>query len=397
MTTNVALAPASELDVLLQEPIEHAKRRERTVFNNLLRASSGRVVIYGAGNLGRRILTGLRETGIEVLAFADRNPAMWSQTVDGMKVLSPQDAAGQFGSDDLFLTAVWHPTREGGMQSVLDGLRALGCRHVTSFVPLFWRDAARYLPNYLWDRPHRILENAERVRAGFQLFEGDEHSQCIYAQQVRLRLHGDFSSLSPPAAHEQYFPAFFRPVAHEQFIDCGAFDGDTVRAFLKWSGGSFERIVAFEPDPGNIEVLRRLAETHFSLPPRLEIRKVAVSDTAERRRFAATGSSNAAFSEAGEIEVQCDTLDNQLRNGRATFLKMDIEGAEISALQGAREIISRDRPILAICAYHLQSHLWEVPQLISGLLDQARLSLGSYSADGWETVCYAIPEERLQP
>ena len=389
MTTDIKLAPAAELESLLQEPVEHAERREQTAFNDLLRASSGRVVIYGAGNLGRRILAGLQETGIEVLAFADRNQAMWSQVVDGVKVLSPPDAAAKFGDDELFIAGVWHPTRQGGMQSVLDGLHALGCSHVTSFVPLFWRDADRYLPYYLWDLPHRILENADHVRSGFQLFGGDEHSQCIYAQQVRLRLHGDFRSLSPPAAHDQYFPPFFRPIPRESFIDCGAFDGDTIRAFLRWNRGSFEKIVAFEPDPSNIELLRKLDDAHH-----FEIRKLAITDSAETRRFAATGSANAALSDDGEIEVECDTLDNQLRNERATFLKMDIEGAEISALQGARGIISRDRPILAVCAYHVQGHLWEVPQLISHLLNRVRLHLSNYCMDGFDTVCYGIPEER---
>ena len=66
-----------------------------------------------------------------------------------------------------------------------------------------------------------------------------------------------------------------------------------------------------------------------------------------------------------------------------------------AALRGAKQIIGRDRPILAICAYHLQNHLWEVPLLMSELLDRAPLALFSHCMDGFDTVCYAIPQERL--
>jgi len=395
MIVNATLNAAAELELLLQEPQADAKRRESMAFQRLLDQSSGRVVIYGAGNLGRRILTGLRETGTEVVAFADRNAALWSQTVDGIRVLSPQDAATAYGNKDLFIAAVWHPTRTGGIETILSDLRSLGCRQATSFVPLFWRDAGRYLPYYLWDLPSRALAVSNRIRAGFKLFEGDHESETLFLQQLRLRLHGAFERLTPPAACDQYFPTLFQPVADECFIDCGAFDGDTIREFLSWNAGAFARIVAFEPDPDNAVALRTFAQTRPDLAARIEVRTELIGDRTGQRRFNASGAANAALSDNGGLEVAGTTLDEALVAERATFIKMDIEGEELAALLGAQRIIAARRPILAICAYHLQNHLWEIPVLMSELLDRAPLALFSHCMDGFDTVCYAIPQERL--
>jgi len=76
---------------------------------------------------------------------------------------------------------------------------------------------------------------------------------------------------------------------------------------------------------------------------------------------------------------------------------MDIEGAELDALKGARQLIAEHRPVLAICAYHLQSHLWQVPLLIQSISDSYRFFLRQQASDGWDLVCYAIPVERLLP
>jgi len=394
MIAESALNASAELDDLLQETQADAMLRERTAFDRVLKESSGRVVIYGAGNLGRKILAGLRGAGTEVVAFADRNPSLWSQTVDGLRVLDPRDAAAAHGDNDMFVAAVWHPTRAVGVTGVLGDLRSIGCQNVTSFVPLFWRDAERYLPFYLWDLPSRALAVSDRIRAGFKLFEGDLESETLFLQQLRLRLHGTFECLAPPAAGEQYFPPFVQPLTDECFIDCGAFDGDTVRAFLGWNKGKFAKVVAFEPDPDNAGALRAFAKARPELVGRIEVRTDLIGDQTGQRRFNASGAADAALSDTGSLEVSGTTLDAALAGYAPTFIKMDIEGEELAALRGSRGIIAQNRPILAICAYHLQNHLWEVPLLMATLLDNARLGMVSHFRDGFDTVCYAVPQER---
>jgi hypothetical protein len=74
---------------------------------------------------------------------------------------------------------------------------------------------------------------------------------------------------------------------------------------------------------------------------------------------------------------------------------MDIEGSEPDALIGARTIIQQNQPVLAICAYHRQNHLWQIPLLIHAMSEKYRFFLHPHLLEVWDLVCYAIPVERL--
>jgi len=73
-----------------------------------------------------------------------------------------------------------------------------------------------------------------------------------------------------------------------------------------------------------------------------------------------------------------------------TFIKMDIEGAEYEALEGAKHILKKDKPKLAVCLYHKKDDMWRIPYLIKSLVPEYRLYIRHYSNYEGETVLYAI-------
>jgi len=97
----------------------------------------------------------------------------------------------------------------------------------------------------------------------------------------------------------------------------------------------------------------------------------------------------------GSVEVESVPLDSVLSDFVSTYIKMDIEGAELDALIGARCIIERECPVLAVCVYHQQDHLWRIPSLIRSLSSRYRFFLRAHNEEGWELVCYAVPVNRL--
>jgi hypothetical protein len=74
---------------------------------------------------------------------------------------------------------------------------------------------------------------------------------------------------------------------------------------------------------------------------------------------------------------------------------MDIEGAEYDTLLGGRMVIQRDKPVLAICVYHTQNDIWRIPLLVHEMLPEHKLYLRAYEGDGFQTVLYAVPPERV--
>lgn len=181
---------------------------------------------------------------------------------------------------------------------------------------------------------------------------------------------------------------------HEVFIDCGAYDGDTLEAFLEATHSRFEAVHAFEPDP---DAARRLKAVARALPAgagdRVRIVEKAVGGYAGTVRFEGGGTPGSRQSPTGSLTVECTTLDAAVRGVVPTFIKMDIEGAEGEALLGAAQTIRAHRPVLAICIYHLQADLYRLPALIAQLCPDYTLYLRRQARDS-DLVCFAVPNER---
>jgi len=352
------------------------------------------VVIFGAGNLGKRILRTVQAASISPAAFVDNNPNLWGRTFDSIPILNPADAAQSFGDRAIFVIAIWHPAHTGGLRGVENQLRDLGCGKIVPFIHVLWAFPGSGLPHYLWDLPSKLEPEENPIRQAYDLFE-DEESRREFRAQVAFRLNGDFLALPPIQNHPQYFAEFLKPAHREVFIDCGAYDGDSVGDFLHWSGGRFQKVIAFEPDPNCYVKLQNFVSLRPESRGRIECQQFAVAETAGVVRFDATGSAGAAISDCGSIEVKTVALDRFLAAEAPTFIKMDIEGAEPSALRGAKETIRRSHPILAVYVYHEQNHLWRLPLLMKELQPDAQFFLRSYCLDGLDTVCYAVPRDRL--
>jgi len=99
---------------------------------------------------------------------------------------------------------------------------------------------------------------------------------------------------------------------------------------------------------------------------------------------------------SGGVVVDCVALDEALGDRRTTYIKMDIEGSELDAVTGAAGIIRTSQPVLAICVYHHQDHLWRIPAAVAGLADEYRFYLRPHLLEVWDLVCYAVPVGRLK-
>jgi len=171
-------------------------------------------------------------------------------------------------------------------------------------------------------------------------------------------------------------------------VDCGACDGDTLRAFQRHQPAGPALFIGIEPDAGNrrkLEAcLRDRPEGTFRIVP------AVLGDRAGEASFAQSGDMTSNLKEGGTL-LPVRTLDEILQGLSPTLIKMDIEGAEGPALEGARETIRRSAPRLAIAAYHRAPDLWAVPLQIRDLSGAYRLHLRRHADECWETVIYAVP------
>lgn len=390
---NFPVALEHELQDLFFESDAEVRVRENNELGALLRKHRERCVVLGAGTMGRRAVAALRRFGTPPLAVCDSNPSFWGTQIEDLSVLSPAAAAERFGKDAVFFIAVRNERHS--FCDTAAQLRGIGCRHVASVACITWRFPEEFLPFLLYDLPSKMYEQAGQVLDAERIW-ADERSRAEYLAQVRLRALGDPSVLAPPPPEESYFlDDVFEVQPGEIFVDCGAFDGDTLRSLIARQPG-FGKVEAIEADSLSFAKLARyVAELPPDLRSKIRLHPCAVGDQGGRVRFDDSGTLGSCVSDLGDTVVDLVPLDAMFGSRQVSMIKMDIEGEEFNALLGARKVIQRDRPILAICVYHLQQDLWRIPLLIRGMVPDYHMYLRAYGGDGIQTVAFAVPPERV--
>ena len=248
----------------------------------------------------------------------------------------------------------------------------------------------------VYDNEGRYLDYTRKLMA---MIYGADGFRCINLEEFLRHPRIIKSSLVVPVMEGKRRPAsireeaqyfdVFSPVDGEVVVDAGAYDGGTALQFLEWGGGKVKQVYSFEFDPVNAEKCR---ENLKSYSDKVTVISKGTWDKNETLHVNATGGTGSRVSEKGRTEVHLTTIDSVVKDERVTFIKMDVEGAELKSLMGARNTIVNNRPRLAICVYHKPEDLYEIPGYILSLVPEYRFYLRHYSSNEWETVLYASCE-----
>ncbi|SCZ76107.1 FkbM family methyltransferase [Pseudobutyrivibrio xylanivorans] len=181
----------------------------------------------------------------------------------------------------------------------------------------------------------------------------------------------------------------------EVFADVGSCDGMSAVQFLKWCNGN-GYAYCFEPDEKNIKGLEANMKAKCITSEQYEVIRKGAWNMDGTVYFDAKGTAGSCIcedveSDKGSVEsIEVTSLDNVFLDKKVTFIKMDIEGAELKALEGAQRIIAEQKPKLAICVYHKPEDILEIPMYILELNRDYKFYLRHYSFEGLETVLYAV-------
>ena len=217
-------SPAAELQTLLALTIETIEARERSLAEDLSLIESRPFVLFGAGALGRWVLERLRQAGVVPSAFIDNNPALWGKNVDGVPAMSLDDATGAFGQDVPVIVTVY--TGAGSAQATppawVPGLL------VSRPCPSLPRSADSSLRV---DRPAKMVGHADTMQEPQSGPMKPRSGRIAWRRSVNRLTFEDVPPGLPPA--QTYFPdQLVVPVPDEVFVDCGAYDGDSIHNFL---------------------------------------------------------------------------------------------------------------------------------------------------------------------
>jgi FkbM family methyltransferase len=238
------------------------------------------------------------------------------------------------------------------------------------------------------DQAPIILSHAEQILDFADRLADEDSKQTLYRLMLyRLSLDlRHMQAIARPWDDQFYGNSFVDLRPDEILIEGGAYDGDSIRHFLARSGGHYGEIIAFEPDEENFLRLRDYTQSLVN------VRAVCkgLSDVNGMQRFA-TGEGMASHLDAdGAGQVAVCRLDDEV-DAPVTFLKLDIEGAEVSALAGARQTIARHQPKIAVAIYHRPDDILTIPKILEELDRPQRLYLRHHSGFHYDTTMFAIP------
>lgn len=229
----------------------------------------------------------------------------------------------------------------------------------------------------------RIDSNA-RIIIGFP-------GWCLETKDIVDRYKEFKDILFPIAdtAHPQYIePDIFEPNENEIFVDVGVYDLQNSIDFVGWAKKGYQKIYAFEPDSKCYQNAKRMMETQEEeFKNKIELVNKGLGATNCVLDFPAEYKGSGAY-DGKTISVDVVTLDYYLQGRPVSFVKMDVEGAEMDVLYGMRETILRHKPKLAVCVYHKHEDIFLIASYLLELVPEYKFYIRHYNSNETETVLF---------
>lgn len=316
------------------------KQQLQTELLKQLGREGKKIILYGTASRGRSVARMLESEHVSFYGFCGRGAKHFPNGLLGKPVLSPDELVAN--GDEYYVVLVFNSKKS-------------------------YTEVSKFLQEHNYPENH-ILDWVDT-----DFFTDEEH---------------------------QYFefPALYR--RGTAFIDGGCYNCETSYQFAEWCGGEYSSIIAFEPDTDNYT---RCCQKVQDVPlPNFRLINAGLSSEEGTAVFDASNTPRSRIISSllsakfhvkskseNEISIHTVAIDGIVGDSEVGFIKMDIEGAEFDALHGAKNTIIRNKPLLAICVYHLRGDVFAIMDYLHQLLPEYRFLLRHYSPSADETVLYA--------
>lgn len=332
------------------------------------------ILLYGMGNGADMIIKVLESYGISYEDTFASDGFVRGHSFHGKRVLSFSEAKEKYGDFVIIVTFAVHDDKTMNFISELSDNFELYAPTVSVV------DGGPFTYEF-------FMENEENFKRAYDML-CDEKSKEDFINILRFKLSGDVKYLLKAHSEKMKLYEDVLPLSdNESIVDLGAYDGDTIREFLTVTGGKYKNIIALEPDEKNFRKLERKTEGLGNLV-RLNL---GAWDKEETLFFAKKSGRNSRLEKTG-IPVNFNSVDNIVTE-EVTFIKMDIEGAELKALEGAKNTVAKYKPKLYVCAYHRNEDMFALPFKIKELYEGYKIYFRQHPyIPAWESNFYAIPD-----
>lgn len=344
-----------------------------------LKNSDQRILLYGMGDGADKILDVCSDKGIEVSGVFASDGFSKSKIFRGFEVTDYSSAKQKFGKFTVLMSFA------SCRDEVLDNVKRIMSENelYVPDVPVFG--------DGLFDSSF-VKDNYERFEYVYSLLS-DEKSKNNYVNLILGKLTGkpEYLINSETLVSEAY-ENIIRPTADSHYVDIGAYNGDTIREYLSYSGG-YKTITAFEPDLKNYNKLCRFASdegidsTHFHNIAAWSKKESLVFYSRSGRNSASTTS----HKQAKSIVIQADKCDCYI-DSPVDFINIDAEGSDRNAIIGLSDTIAKYRPVISCAIYHRNEDFFDIPILLKEMYGKCKIYIRHFKyLPAWDTNVYVVP------
>lgn len=341
-----------------------------TLLWNKLKATSRPIVLYGMGDGADKMIAELNNIGKSPAAVFASDEFVRGQSFRGMKVLTFAEAKALY--PDMIVAVSFGTQRK----EVLDNIKSISaeCEVITPDLPVI--DGGVFDIDFCKEN----IENLEFIYNNL----ADDISKHTFESIIRLKLSGDINYLFDCEVDPlEPYRSILNLGDNETYVDLGAYRGDTVSEFLSQVKG-FNKIYAVEPDVKNFS---KLYDAYGEVATCIN---AAASDRVGEILFSTERGRSSHISSGGKI-IPTVTVDSILENNPATFIKLDVEGAEISAINGAKATIEGCKPKLCVAAYHRFDDIIKIPMHILSMRPDYKMYIRHFPyIPSWDTNYYFV-------
>lgn len=337
------------------------------------------VVLFGAGNAGIIALEELKERKVNIAAFCDNDPNKHGKSINSIRCISVDELKTLRNPFVLIAPIAYYEAISRQMQALS-------------------------LPSVFVDA-YSVIINLDKLKLTYDEYLYDERSKHVLSALLLAKIYGSYSYCA-----EVYEDCFYYAVPSFKFlnpadviVDCGAFVGDTIQELIEIRNKSgFEKIYAFEPGDRQFKALstrvRRLTEEWALLDDQITCVKAGIGSISKKAYLNVENqlSLNIAFvSDEPELNTSSNSieiiaLDDYFMNkkDKVTFIKADIEGYELEMLKGAKNLIRKFKPNVALSIYHKWDDFFAIPEYLKSIVPEYNISIRHHGHLFAETVCY---------
>ncbi len=324
------------------------------------------VAVYGTGNGADKVFDEFDRLGIVPQYVAASDSFARNRTFHGYKVL-PLSELRQ--TESKFTVALCFASAR---EEVIENVKSLAKEQsvVMPSVPVYGDD--------IFNKDYLKMHLAEINKAYERL--ADEKSKEVFKSLIEFQITGNLDLMFDCETPKQEALSLLGLTDNENYLDLGAYRGDTVDELINFAGG-YAEITALEPD---IRSFKKLCE-HCENMQNVTLLNAAVSDKCETLFFSGNKGRGGGLNAKG-MEIKAINVDSL--NKPFTYIKADTEGAEMKMLQGAVNTLCH-KPKLNISAYHRSEDIFSLVNKIYEINPEYKIYIRHHRhISFWDTNLY---------